>query len=74
MTGLVTAVVTYSEAHSCFMALLFVAKAVYADFGIVHENDVATVDRKMDCQINEAKEKLRFFTFRGKLHGEKFWL
>ena len=73
----VTAVVTYSEAHSCFMALLFVAKAVYADFGIVHENDVATVDRKMDCQINDAKEKLsflsekRFLTFRGKLDGGK---
>lgn len=73
----VTAVVTYSEAHSCFMAVLFVAKAVYADFGIVHENDVATVDRKMDCQINDAKEKLsflsekRFLTFRGKLDGGK---
>ncbi|XP_020630655.1 uncharacterized protein LOC110067646 [Orbicella faveolata] len=73
----VTAVVTYSEAHSCFMALLFVAKAVYTDFGIAHENDVATVDRKMDCQINDAKEKLsflsedRFLTFRGKLDGGK---
>ena len=73
----VTAVVTYSEAHSCFMALLFVAKAVYADFGIAHENDVATVDRKMDFQINDAKEKLsflsekRFLTFRGKLDGGK---
>ena len=72
-----TAVVTYSEAHSCFMALLFVAKAVYADLGIVHENDVATVDRKIDCQINDAKEKLsflserRFLTFRGKLDGGK---
>ena len=73
----VTAVVTYSEAHSCFMALLFVAKAVYADFGIAHETDIATVDRKMDCQVNDAKEKLSFLsekgflTFRGKLDGGK---
>ena len=73
----VTAVVTYSEAHCCFMALLFVAKAVYADFGVAHENDLAAVDRKMDCQINDAKEKLsflsekRFLTFRGKLDGGK---
>ena len=73
----VTAVVTYSEAHSCFMALLFVAKAVYADFGITHENDVAAVDRKRECQINDAKEKLsflsekKFLTFRGKLDGGK---
>ena len=77
VADVVTAVVTYSEAHSCFMALLFVAKAVYADFGIVYENDVAAVDRKMDCQINDAKEKLsflseeRFLTFRGKLDGGK---
>ena len=35
----VTAVVTHSEAHSCFIALLFVAKAVYADFGIAHKNE-----------------------------------
>ena len=73
----VTAVVTYSEAHTCFMALLFVAKAVYEDFGIAHDNDVAAVDRKMDCQINGAREKLsflsekRFLTFLGKLDGGK---
>ena len=73
----VTAVVTYSEAHTCFMALLFVAKAVYEDFGTAHDNDVATVGRKMDCQINGAREKLsflseeRFLTFLGKLDGGK---
>ena len=71
----VTAVVTYSEAHTCFMALLLVAKGVYADFGIAQESDVA--DRKMDFQINDAKEKLsflseeRFLTFLGKLDGGK---
>ena len=43
----VAAVVKYSEAHSCFMALLFVAKAKYLELGSTHEDDVATVDRKM---------------------------
>jgi len=73
----VTAVVTYAEAHTCFMALLFVAKAVYADFGITHDNDVTAVERKMDCQVNDAKGKLsflseeRFLTFLGKIDGGK---
>lgn len=77
LADFVTAVVTYSEAHTCFMALLFVAKAVYADFGNVHESHLAAVDRKMDCQIKDAKEKLsflsekRFLTFLGKLDGGK---
>ncbi|PFX32165.1 hypothetical protein AWC38_SpisGene3003 [Stylophora pistillata] len=43
----VTAVVKYSEAHSCFMALLFAAKAKYTELGIAHEDDIATLVRKM---------------------------
>lgn len=73
----ITAVVTYSEAHSCFMALLFVAKAKYTELGIAHEDDVATVERKMNYQSKDAKEKLsflsekRFLTFRGKIEDGK---
>ena len=73
----VTAVVTYSEAHSCFMALLFAAKAKYTELGIAHEDDIATVERKMNYQSREAKDKLsflsekRFLTFRGKVDGGK---
>ena len=73
----VAAVVKYSEAHSCFMALLFVAKAKYLELGSTHEDDVATVDRKMTFQIKEAKEKLsflsdkRFLKFRGRIEGGK---
>ena len=73
----VTAVVKYSEAHSCFMALLLVAKAKYLELGTAREDDVATVDRKMIFQIEEAKEKLfflsekRFLTFLGRIEGGK---
>ena len=73
----VAAVVKYSEAHSCFMALLFVAKAKYLELGTAHEDDVATLDRKMTFQIKEAKEKLsflsekRFLTFLGNIEGGK---
>ncbi|XP_068745242.1 uncharacterized protein [Montipora capricornis] len=77
VANFVTAVVTYSQAHACFMALLFVAKAVYGDFGIVQESEVAAVDRKINCQINDAKEKLsflsekKFLTFLGRIGGGK---
>ena len=73
----VTAVVTYSEAHSCFMALLFVAKAKYTELGVAYEDDIATVERKMNYQTKDAKEKLfflsekRFLTFRGKIEDGK---
>ena len=73
----VTAVVKYSEAHSCFMALLLVAKAKYLELGTAREDDVASVDRKMIFQIEEAKEKLfflsekRYLTFLGRIEGEK---
>ena len=73
----VTAVVKYSEAHSCFMALLFAAKAKYKELRTAHEDDIATVDRKMTFQIKEAKGKLsflsdrRFLTFLGRIEGGK---
>ena len=73
----VTAVVKYSEAHSCFMALLFAAKAKYTELRTAHEDDIATVDRKMTFQIKEAKGKLsflsdrRFLTFLGRIEGGK---
>ena len=73
----VTAVVKYSEAHSFFMTLLFAAKAKYTELRMVHEDDVAIMDRKMTFQIKEAKAKLsflsekRFLTFLGRIEGGK---
>ena len=73
----VTAVVKYSEAHSFFMTLLFAAKVKYTELRMVHEDDVAIMDRKMTFQIKEAKEKLsflsekRFLTFLGRIEGGK---
>ena len=73
----VTAVVTYAEAHSCFMALLFAAKAKYTELGIAHEDDKAAVDRKMNCQSKDAKERLsflsekRFLTLLGRIEDGK---
>ena len=73
----VTAIVKYSEAHSCFITLLFIAKAKFAELGNAHKVDIATVDRKMIFQIKEAREKLsflsekRFLTFLGRIKGGK---
>lgn len=73
----VTAVVKYSEAHTCFMALLFAARAKYTELGIAHEDDIATLVRKMKFQEQDAKEKLsflsenRYLTFLGKIEGGK---
>ena len=73
----VTAIVKYSEAHSCFITLLFIAKAKFAELGNAHKVDIATVDRKMIFQIKEAREKLsflsekRFLTFLGRIKRGK---
>ena len=73
----VTAIVKYSEAHSYFMTLLFIAKAKYTELGDVHKVDIATVDRKIIFQIKEVKKKLsflsekRFLTFLGRIKGGK---
>lgn len=73
----ITAVVTYAEAHCCLMALLFVARAKYTDFGITYQHDIDAVDRKLNCQRMDAKEKLsflseeRYLTFLGRIEGGK---
>ena len=72
----VTAIVTYSEAFSSFMAFLLVVAVEYTKVRMAQE-DVYAVYRKMTCQIKEAEEKLsflseeRYLTFLGKIEGGK---
>ena len=72
----VTAIVTYSEAFSSFMAFLLVVAVEYTKVRMAQE-DVYAVYRKMTCQIKEAEEKLsflseeRYLTFLGKIDGGK---
>ncbi|KAJ7370809.1 hypothetical protein OS493_029799 [Desmophyllum pertusum] len=54
----VTAVVTYCEAYSCFMALLTAAKGTFAALGNEYKDDEDAVDRKISCQRENTKEKL----------------
>ena len=72
----VKAVVTYCEAYCCFMALLMVAKGKFAKLGSEYKKVEDTVDRKMMCQREDAREKLsflselRYLTFLGRLPYE----
>ncbi|KAL9962508.1 hypothetical protein ACROYT_G031613, partial [Oculina patagonica] len=76
MADFVTAVVTYCEAYSCFMALLVSAKGKFAELGSTYKKDEDAVDRKICCQKEDAKEKLSFLsedkylTFLGRLPYE----
>ena len=58
----VTAVVTYCEAYCCFMAVLFAARAKYGELGITHKEDEDAVERKLNSQMKDAKEKLSFLS------------
>ena len=70
----VTAVVTYSEAYVCFMALLLAANGRFADLGRKEDQDV--VYRIIKLQEEKAREKLAFLsdekylTFLGRLPYE----
>ena len=70
----VTAVVTYSEAYVCFMALLLAANGRFADLGRKEDEDA--VYRIIKRQEEKAKEKLAFLsdekylTFLGRLPYE----
>ena len=70
----VTAVVTYSEAYVCFMALLLAANGRFADLGRKEDEDV--VYRIIKRQEEKAREKLAFLsdekylTFLGRLPYE----
>ena len=72
----VKAVVTYCEAYCCFTALLMAAKGKFAELGSEYENVEDTVDRKLVCQREDAKERLsflsesRYLTFLGRLPYE----
>ena len=72
----VTAVISYCQAYSCFMALLSTAKGTFADLGGKHKKDEEAVDRKISGQIEDAKVKLaflfdkRYLTFLGRLPSE----
>ena len=72
----VKAVVTYCEAYCCFMAVLMAAKGKFAELGSEYKKVEDTVDRKIICQREDAKEKLsflselRYLTFLGKLPYE----
>ena len=72
----VTAVVTYCEAYCCFMAVLVAARAKYGELGITHKEDEDAVERRLNSQMKDAKEKLsflsekRFLTFLGRLPHE----
>ena len=72
----VTAVVTYCEAYCCFMALLTAAKGKYSDLGSEYKEKEDAVNRKINCQREDAKEKLSFLseekylTFLGRLPCE----
>ena len=72
----VKAVVTYCEAYCCFMALLMAAKGKFAKLGSEYKKVEDTVDRKMMCQREDAREKLsflselRYLTYLGRLPYE----
>lgn len=72
----VTAVVTYCQAYSCFMALLMAAKGKFSEMGSEYMEDEKAVDRKISCQRNDAEKKLgflsdgRYLTFLGSLPYE----
>ena len=72
----VTAVATYCQAYSCFMALLMAAKGKFSEMGSEYKEDEKAVDRKISCQINDAEAKLgflsdgRYLTFLGSLPYE----
>lgn len=76
MADFVTALKTYCRAHTCFMALLTVAKGKFEEFPGRSE-DVETVDRLIKDQKQAAKEKLQFLsdkkhlTFLGRLPSEQ---
>ena len=72
----VTAVVTYCQAYSCFMALLIAVKGKFSGMGGKYEEDEEVVDRKIRCQKEDAVGKLAFLsdeknlTFLGRLPYE----
>lgn len=72
----VTAVVTYCQAYSCFMALLIAVKGKFSGMGGKYEEDEEVVDRKIRCQKEDAVGKLAFLsdeknlTFLGRLPHE----
>ena len=72
----VQAVVTYCEAYCCFMALLMAAKGKFAGLGSEYKKAEDTVDRKIICQREDARDKLsflselRYLTFFGRLPYE----
>lgn len=72
----VTAVVTYCQAYSCFMALLMAVKGKFSEMGGKYKKDEEVVDRKIRCQKEDAAQKLAFLsdekylTFLGRLPYE----
>ena len=58
----VTAVVTYCQAYSCFMALLTAVKGKFSGMGGKYKEDEEVVDRKIRCQKEDAKGKLAFLS------------
>ena len=56
----VTAVVTYSEAYVCFMALLLAANGRFADLGRKEDEDA--IYRMIKCQGEKAREELAFLS------------
>ncbi|XP_074615238.1 uncharacterized protein LOC141874750 isoform X2 [Acropora palmata] len=71
-----TAVVTYCQAYSCFMALLTAVKGKFSGMGDNYKEDEEVVDRKIRCQRRDAVKKLAFLsdeknlTFLGRLPYE----
>ena len=62
LADFVTAVVTYCEAYNCFMALLMVAKGKFEALGQEYKDEQDSVNRRISCQQNDAREKLTFFS------------
>ena len=71
-----TAVVTYCQAYTCFMALLTAVKAKFSEMGDNYKKVEEAVDRKIGSQRSHAKKKLKFLsdeknlTFLGRLPYE----
>ena len=71
-----TAVVTYCQAYSCFMALLTAVKGKFSVMGDNYKKDEEVVDRKIHGQRSHAVKKLEFLsdeknlTFHGRLPYE----
>ena len=72
----VTAMVTYCQGYSCFMALLTAVKGKFSGMGGKYNEDEEVVDRKIRCQKKDAVDKLAFLsdekclTFLGRLPYE----